>query len=35
MLKLFFDKGQESMELALKRNNIMPKENISKMLTIV
>ena len=32
MLILFFDKDKESMELALKQNNIIPKENVSNII---
>ena len=32
MLLLFFDKDKESMELALKQNNIIPTENINKII---
>ena len=32
MLILFFDKDKESIELALKQNNIIPKENINNII---
>ena len=32
MLILFFDKDKESMELALKQNNIIPKENVNNII---
>ena len=32
ILILFFDKDKESMELALKQNNIIPKENINNII---